>query len=267
MRVDTPTRKPLDRHALWSLLSEKSDFWTEVDVVGVTGSTNADLAEAARHGAGQGRVLLAEEQVSGRGRLDRRWESPARASLMMSFLLRPTLPREQWGTLSIAAAVALEEALHAVCAVRAKLKWPNDVLIGGRKVCGILAQAEGSAVVVGAGLNVSQTEAELPVPGATSLLLAGAATLDREEIAAAFLAHVAAVYRTWEEQGPASVVERWERNSDTLGRQVAVSFPNGRSLTGRAVGIDADGRLRVDPGDGPVETVAAGDVVHLRPRA
>lgn len=267
MGVDTPTRKPLDRHLLWSLLSEKSDFWTEVDVVGVTGSTNADLAEAARHGAEQGRVLVAEKQLSGRGRLDRRWESPERASLMLSFLLRPTAPRERWGTLGLATAVALEEALLAVCGVRAKLKWPNDVLIGGKKVCGILAQAEGGAVVVGVGLNVSLTEEELPVPEATSLLLAGASTLDREEIAAAFLGHFAAVYRTWEEQGPASAIERWERNADTLGRQVAVSFPNGRSLTGRAVGIDADGRLRVDSGDGRVETVAAGDVVHLRPRA
>nr|WP_219926926.1 biotin--[acetyl-CoA-carboxylase] ligase [Glycomyces artemisiae] len=265
--MDTPTRKPLDRDALWSLLSEKSDFWTRLDVVPVTGSTNADLAAAAKRGAEQGRVLIAEEQSSGRGRLDRRWESPARAGLAISFLLRPKAPREQWGTLGLATAVALEEALRAVCGVHAKLKWPNDVLIGGRKVCGILAQAEGDAVVVGAGLNVSLTEEELPVEQATSLLLAGAATLDRELIAATFLAHVAAVYRTWEDQGPGHVVARWEENSDTLGRRVAVSFPNGRNLTGRAVAIDADGRLQVDPGDGPVETVAAGDVVHLRPRA
>ncbi|GAA1686596.1 biotin--[acetyl-CoA-carboxylase] ligase [Glycomyces endophyticus] len=248
-------------------MSEKSDFWTRVDVVGVTGSTNADLAEAARLGAEEGRVLLAEEQVSGRGRLDRRWESPARAGLMLSVLLRPTLPRELWGTLGIAAAVALESALREVCGVQAKLKWPNDVLVDGKKVCGILAQAEGGAVVVGAGLNVSLTAEELPVPEATSLLAAGARTLDREEIAAAFLTRFAAEYRTWQEQGPGPAVARWERNSDTLGREVAVSFPNGRNLTGRAVGIDADGRLRVDPGDGAVETVAAGDVVHLRPRA
>ncbi|MEU6861137.1 biotin--[acetyl-CoA-carboxylase] ligase [Glycomyces sp. NPDC046736] len=265
--MSTPTRKPLDRHALWSLLSEKSDFWTEVNVVGVTGSTNADLAEAARHGAEEGRVLIAEEQSSGRGRLDRRWTSPARAGLTMSFLLRPTAPRETWGTLSLLTAVALEETLKAVCGLSAKLKWPNDVLLDGRKVCGILAQAEGGAVVMGAGLNVSLTEDELPVPEATSLLLAGATALDREVIAAEFLAHVGAVYQSWNERGPASVIERWQRNSATLGRHVAVSFPNGRSLSGRAVGIDADGRLQVAPdGAGAVETVAAGDVVHLRPR-
>ncbi|MBO3735767.1 biotin--[acetyl-CoA-carboxylase] ligase [Glycomyces sp. NEAU-S30] len=263
--MSTPTRKPLDRHELWSLLSEKSDFWTEVDVVQVTGSTNADLAAAAKHGASQGKVLIAEEQEHGRGRLGRQWVSPARAGLTMSFLLRPTVPREQWGTLSLLTAVALEETLKAVCGVNAKLKWPNDVLIDGRKVCGILAQVEGNAVIIGAGLNVSLTEDELPVPEATSLQIAGASTLDRAEIAAGFLAHVAAVYETWNERGPASVIERWRRNSATLGRHVAVSFPNGRNLTGRAVGIDNDGCLQV-AADGTVETVAAGDIVHLRPQ-
>jgi BirA family biotin operon repressor/biotin-[acetyl-CoA-carboxylase] ligase len=266
MCVSTPTRKPLDRHALWSLLSEKSDFWTEVDVVPVTGSTNADLADAARHGAREGRVLVAEEQSAGRGRLDRRWVSPAGAGLTMSFLLRPALPREQWGTLSIATAVALEEALKAICGVSAKLKWPNDVLIGGRKVCGILAQVEGGAVIMGTGLNVSLTEEELPVPEATSLLVAGATELDRTVIAAEFLAHLAAVYRSWNERGPASVIERWRRNSATLGAHVAVSFPNGRKVSGRAVGIDDAGRLQIDAGGGAVETVAAGDIVHLRPQ-
>jgi BirA family biotin operon repressor/biotin-[acetyl-CoA-carboxylase] ligase len=153
-----------------------------------------------------------------------------------------------------------------VCGVNAKLKWPNDVLIDGRKVCGILAQVEGNAVIIGAGLNVSLTEDELPVPEATSLQIAGASTLDRAEIAAGFLAHVAAVYETWNERGPASVIERWRRNSATLGRHVAVSFPNGRNLTGRAVGIDNDGCLQVAAADGTVETVAAGDIVHLRPQ-
>lgn len=266
MCVSTPTRKPLDRHELWSLLSEKSDFWTEVDVVQVTGSTNRDLAAAAKHGAAQGKVLIAEEQEHGRGRLGRQWVSTARAGLTMSFLLRPTVPREQWGTLSLLAAVALEETLKAVCGVNAKLKWPNDVLIGDRKVCGILAQVEGSAVIVGVGLNVSLTEDELPVPEATSLLIAGASTLDRAEIASDFLAHAAAVYETWNERGPASVIERWRRNSATLGRHVAVSFPNGRNLTGRAVGIDNDGCLQVAAADGTVETIAAGDIVHLRPQ-
>lgn len=266
MCVDTPTRKPLDRHALWSQLSEKSDFWTEIDVVQVTGSTNTDLANAAKHGAREGHVLIAEEQSGGRGRLDRQWVSPPQAGLWMSVLLRPTLPREQWGTLSLVTAVALEESLKAVCGVNAKLKWPNDVLIDGRKVCGILAQVEGSAVIVGAGLNVSLTEEELPVPTATSLLLAGASTLEREAIAAAFLAHFAAVYQAWNEHGPASVIERWRRGSATLGRHVEVSFPNGRKHSGRAIGIDADGRLQVAGPDGAVETVAAGDIVHLRPQ-
>ncbi|WP_035702032.1 biotin--[acetyl-CoA-carboxylase] ligase [Glycomyces tenuis] len=268
--MSTPMRTPLDRARLRSLLSEKSDFWTEVDVVEVTGSTNADLVGVARRGGGEGRVLIAEQQTAGRGRLDRRWTCPVGAGLMMSVLLRPGRPRREWGTLSLAAAVALEETLRAVAGVAARLKWPNDVLIGGRKVCGILATggAEDGSVVLGLGLNVSLTESELPVPEATSLLLAGAATLEREVIAAEFLAHFAAVYRTWGESGPAHVVERWREYSATLGRNVEVSFPNGRKVAGVATDIAADGRLVVAGRDGEgreeVVTVAAGDVVHLR---
>lgn len=275
--MSTPTRTPLDRAALRALLSEKSDFWTEVNVVDVTGSTNEDLVDLARRGGEQGRVLIAEQQSAGRGRLGRQWECPSGAGLMMSVLLRPDRPREEWGTLSLAAAVALEETLRAVAGVSAKLKWPNDVLIGGRKVCGILAavggagdegEPVGGAVVLGLGLNVSLTEAELPVPEATSLLLAGAATLEREVIAAAFLAHFAAVYRTWNASGPAHAIERWREYSATLGRRVAVSFPNGRKVAGVATDIAADGRLvvagRDEEGREEVLTVAAGDIVHLR---
>ncbi|HLU27758.1 MAG TPA: biotin--[acetyl-CoA-carboxylase] ligase, partial [Glycomyces sp.] len=109
----------------------------------VTGSTNADLVDAARHGAEEGRVLIAEQQTAGRGRLDRRWACPSGAGLMMSALLRPRRPAEEWGTLSLAAATSLEETLRATAGVSAKLKWPNDVLIRGRKVCGILASAAG----------------------------------------------------------------------------------------------------------------------------
>nr|WP_277605823.1 biotin--[acetyl-CoA-carboxylase] ligase [Glycomyces sp. L485] len=249
-------------------MSEKSDFWTEIDVVDITGSTNADLAGIARHGGGQGRVLIAEQQTHGKGRLGRQWVCPPGAGLMISMLLRPERPREDWGTLSLAAAVALEEALRAVAGVNTRLKWPNDVLINGRKVCGILAAVEGGAVVLGVGLNVSLTEEELPVPEATSLLLAGAATLDREAIAVDFLAHFAAVYRTWEAEGPAHVIARWREYSATLGRGVAVTFPDGRKVSGTAADISGDGRLvvrhRGEEGREEVLTVAAGDVVHLR---
>lgn len=274
-------RTALDRSALRSRLSEKSTFWTDVNVVDVTGSTNVDLVGLARRGGEEGRVLIAEQQTAGRGRLDRRWVCPKGAGLMLSMLLRPGRPRKEWGTLSLAAAVALEETLRAVAGVTSKLKWPNDVLIDGRKVCGILATVGGTgddpaeqraagkgAVVLGLGLNVSLTAEELPVPEATSLLLAGAATLEREAIAADFLAHFAAVYRTWNAAGPARVIERWREYSATLGRNVEVSFPNGRKVAGVATDIAADGRLvvagRDEEGREEVLTVAAGDIVHLR---
>ncbi|GAB3992369.1 biotin--[acetyl-CoA-carboxylase] ligase [Glycomyces albus] len=238
-------------------------------MIEVTGSTNADLAEAARHGAAEGRVLVAEQQTAGRGRMDRQWECPPGAGLMMSMLLRPAADRGQWGTLNLAAAVALEETLRAVAGVNAKLKWPNDVLIDDRKVCGILAAAEDGAVVLGLGLNVSLTESELPVPEATSLLLAGATTVDRTELAAHFLAHFAAVYRTWNDSGPARVLQRWRECSATLGRRVEVAFPDGATTRGTAVDLLDDGRLVIEPDEADTEgrlSVAAGDVVHLRRR-
>ncbi|GAB3649352.1 biotin--[acetyl-CoA-carboxylase] ligase [Glycomyces tarimensis] len=249
-------------------MSEKSDFWTEISVMEVTGSTNADLAAIARRGGEQGRVLIAEQQTHGKGRMGRQWVCPVGAGLMMSVLLRPERPKDEWGTLSIAAAVALEETLRAVAGVAARLKWPNDVLVDGRKVCGILAAVEGNAVVLGLGLNVSLTEAELPLPEATSLLLAGASTLDREALGADFLAHFAAVYETWEAEGPAHVIARWRDYSATLGRTVEVSFPNGRKVAGIAADIADDGRLIVrrqdEEGREEALTVAAGDIVHLR---
>jgi BirA family biotin operon repressor/biotin-[acetyl-CoA-carboxylase] ligase len=190
---------------------------------------------------------------------------------MFSMLLRPTAAHETWGTLSLVAAVALEATLREVAGVAASLKWPNDVLVGERKTCGILAAVEGDAVIIGLGLNVSLTEAELPTPDATSLALAGATTLDRNRLLAEFLRRFADLYRTWEDRGPADAVERWRRASATLGNEVAVSFPNGDSLTGTAVGIGEDGRLRIrcHHGEGTESetvAVAAGDIVHLRPK-
>ena len=196
--------------------------------------------------------------------MGRRWECPAGAGLMMSVLLRPTADRRHWGTLNLAAAVALEKTLRAVAGVDAKLKWPNDVLIEGRKVSGILAAAEADALVLGLGLNVSLTEPELPVPEATSLLLAGARALDRAALAADFLARFAAVYRTWDSAGPKAVIGQWRERSATLGRRVEVSFPDGGRAAGTAAGILDDGRLLIDADDGRRLSVAAGDVVHLR---
>ena len=193
-----PRRPPLDAAALAARLVRPGGLWRDIRVVSETGSTNADLLAEARAGAAEGLVLVAETQTAGRGRLGRSWSSPPRAALAFSVLLRPVAvapAARAW--LPLLTGIAVAAALRAEAGVTATLKWPNDVLVDGRKIAGILAEAHGDAVVAGVGLNVTLTRAELPVPTATSLLLENAACLDRERLLAAMLTELASRYTAW----------------------------------------------------------------------
>ncbi len=171
-----PDRTPLCPAALSQELAP--DGW-RVHVLERCGSTNDLLAERARGGEPAGLVVVAEEQTAGRGRLARTWMSPARAGLTFSLLLRPQLPLERWPWLPLWAGVGVARAVREQTGLAADLKWPNDVLVHGRKVSGLLADVAGGAVVLGIGVNVTTTRHELPDAGATSLLLEGARTTDR----------------------------------------------------------------------------------------
>jgi BirA family biotin operon repressor/biotin-[acetyl-CoA-carboxylase] ligase len=165
------------------------------------------------------------------------------------------------------AGVAIASSLRAGASVDADLKWPNDVLVGGAKLAGILAEQSGGAIVVGAGINVSARRAELPVPQATSLALEGACGLDRVRLLAVILAELEHWYLAWSGslgQADASGLRaEYRRLCGTLGREIRVTMPGGRELTGVAADVDADGRLVVRTSSGPVP-VSAGDVVHVR---
>lgn len=240
--------------------------WTKVCSLGETGSTNADLAEAARAGAASGLALVAGHQTGGRGRLGRVWEAPPGTSLAISVLLRPPtdVPTVRWLWLPLLAGLAVADALVEVAEVPAEVKWPNDVLVNGAKICGILAErvAAGGdpAVVIGMGINTSLSAEQLPVPTATSLALAGVDVPD-EEVIAAVLGSLGRWYSRWlageEFAGTAS------RRCATIGRQVRVEVSGGESVTGEAVGMDAAGRLLVRSAEG-TQAFAAGDVIHLR---
>ncbi len=259
-------RPPLSATALREALVVPGGLWTEIVVTEETGSTNADVAAAARGGAAEGLVVIAEQQTAGRGRFDRQWASPSRAGLTLSMLLRPQIEPRWYGWLPLLAGVALVETVSRLGEVEAALKWPNDLLIDGRKCAGVLAESvPGDAVVIGIGLNVTLRESELPVPGATSLLLAGAACTDRDPLLRALLRTFAARYRGWL-RGPATdpLPEEYRLHCATLGRPVRVALPDGTHLEGEATGIDAGGRLLVTGPDGVVAPVAAGDVLHVR---
>ncbi|GAA3392206.1 biotin--[acetyl-CoA-carboxylase] ligase [Cryptosporangium minutisporangium] len=248
----------------------RDPFWVDLEVRERTGSTNVDLAAAAVAGAPEGTVLVAEAQDAGRGRIGRSWVSPPGAGLTFSVLLRPTaVPRERWGWLPLLAGVALASVLGDV---DARVKWPNDLLVGARrqKAAGILAEVAGDAVVLGIGLNVTLTADELPPdrPDTTSLALAGARVTDRGELLAQVLDALAGEYASWCAAGgdaaASGLQDAYRQRCDTLGRDVRVDVPGGAPLHGRAVEVDAEGRLVVETANG-VHSVAAGDVVHVRP--
>ena len=269
-------RVPLSAAALSAALTGPGRLWRDVTVRAETGSTNSDLLAAARDGAPEGTVLAAEVQTAGRGRLDRRWICPPRAALSFSVLLRPDgVPAVARGWIPLLAGVAVAAGLRAQAGLDARLKWPNDVLVGGAKIAGILAEQAGDAIVLGTGINVTTRREELPVRRATSVVLAGAAP-DREQLLVAVLGELETWYRRWVAAvaadpavragpggDPAGLRAEYLRLSATVGQQVRVSMPGGKLITGRAQDVDATGRLLVGTASGPV-TVSAGDVVHVR---
>lgn len=257
-------RPPLSAARLQRALVEPGG-WRRVDVVSATESTNADVVAAARAGEPAGLVVVAEEQRAGRGRLDRRWEAPPRAAVLLSVLLRPTPPPSAWLLLPLVAGLAVVEATRAVAHVPATLKWPNDVMAGADKLGGILVQSVDSAVVVGIGLNVSLRADELPVPTATSLALVGG-VIDREALTKEVLRALRRRYDDWTTaRGAAeSVLPAYREVCDTIGRDVRVELPMGDNVHGRARSVDDIGRLVVDLDDGTTREFTVGDVVHVR---
>lgn len=241
-------------------------IWRRVDVVASTGSTNADLADAARAMAEAGTVLLAGEQTAGRGRRGRHWVSPPGASVSMSVLLQPTQPVDRWGWLSLLAGLAVADALEGLAPEpgRVELKWPNDVLVGGGKVCGILSEhvvtPRGSYAVVGIGINVALGREHLPVLTATSLLLEGWPQ-DPGEVVVRVLEAFQTHYQTWEATG--TLREAYAARCASIGTPLAITVSGDHPVRGTGQGVDDTGRLLVDTG-GRLQAFTVGDVVHAR---
>lgn len=232
-------------------------------------STNAHLLRQARLGAPEGTVAVAEHQSAGRGRLDRRWEAPPGASLLVSVLFRPDLDPAELHLCTAAMALAAAEACRRVAGVDPVLKWPNDVLVGEEKLAGVLAEAVfdgGSggavAVVVGIGLNI-----DWPGPvgvGGTCLRELGAAPVDRAELLGALLDALAARRALLDSvAGRREVVTELRNSCATLGRRVRIELA-AEAVVGMATEIDDAGHLVVRTSAGS-RTVSAGAVVHLRP--
>jgi BirA family transcriptional regulator, biotin operon repressor / biotin---[acetyl-CoA-carboxylase] ligase len=266
-------RPPLDAAAISDGLAGPGLPWRQLDVVSETGSTNADLIARAEGGDDiDGSVLLAEYQNAGRGRHGRHWSAPPRAQIALSVGVgAASVPRAGWGWLPLAAGVAVADALTAQCGLTGTsvgLKWPNDVLADGGKLAGILAEvaAPTPAIVLGLGLNVSLTADEAPDPVATSLLMLGSSTTDRNTLARRILRELAARIDAWRSAGgaDAALVADYQHYSLTLGSRVRAILPGDREVVGTAQAIDETGRLCVDTG-GQKVAISAGDITHLRP--
>jgi BirA family transcriptional regulator, biotin operon repressor / biotin---[acetyl-CoA-carboxylase] ligase len=260
-----------------------------LDVVDSTGSTNADLLRSVTVEPAAWpdlSVLTAEYQTAARGRLDRHWEAPPLSSVSVSVVLRPSnaggrpLPTQSYSWLSLIGALALRETLLETAGIPAELKWPNDVLVRGKKIAGILAQlgpmVDGSVppVILGTGLNVTLTAGELPVPTATSVVLEGARTADRTVLLKSYLSNFSGLYRSFCNAdgdpaagmaGGASLHKRVEAVMVTLGKQVRAQLPGDHEIIGHASRLDEYGSLLVVDRDSREHVVTAGDVVHLRP--
>jgi BirA family transcriptional regulator, biotin operon repressor / biotin---[acetyl-CoA-carboxylase] ligase len=279
---DDLDRPPLHADVLERALVTSDSLWSRVEVVETSPSTNADLAELAASSDEDGVVRIAEHQTAGRGRLDRTWTAPPRSGLTMSVLIRPggrePVPAARWPWIPLLAGLAVAATLRRDADVAAVLKWPNDVLIEDRKVAGLLVErvdagARGrgigstrTAAVIGIGLNVSLRADELPVPTATSLVLAGASSTDRSLLARGVLRSLSGLLSDWYRHGgdPRQGLQTaYVEACDTLGRQVRVEQADGTAVVGEAVSVDDSGRLlvRTDAGQ---KAVGAGDVLHLR---
>jgi len=278
------TRAPLDVPALRRDLLAPRGPLARLDVVEVSASTNTELADAVRADPGgwpAPAALVAEHQAAGRGRAGRAWQTPPRAALTVSVLLRPRLAPPQLGWLPLLAGLAVVRAPGAAGADGAALKWPNDVLLPAaddapglgrfRKVAGVLAEVvphvAGPAVVVGVGLNVDQTAAELPVPTATSVALAGS-DVDRGALLGGLARELVAAVGRLEAAGGdaagAGLAAGYAAASATLGTPVRAELAGGNeAVEGEAVRVAADGSLVLATAAGE-RTVTAGDVHHLR---
>ena len=240
----------------------------DIRVFEETNSTNDIVEKLARDGVKEGAVVFAEAQTRGRGRLGRKWLSPARRGLWFSVLLRPDLRPQAATQLTVAAATALCRAIRAQTELTPQVKWPNDILINGRKVAGVLTELAAEIdhvkhLILGIGVDVNLTASEFPAElkkVATSLKIESGRHLNRLDLAAAILRELDADYHRIQRGRFAEVADEWEEQCITLGHRVRIHIGN-REITGRAEALDDDGALLVRTEHGHLERIIGGDVM------
>lgn len=246
-------------------------FWKSFTFFPVTDSTNSRAAEDAEKGAPHATIVCADSQTGGRGRFDRRWESPPGVNLYLSLLLRPPVDPPRAPQFTLVTAVALAQAVEDVAKIPTHLKWPNDLFIAGKKAAGILAEMSTDAdrlrhVVIGIGLNVNSERSHFPgilSRTATSLRLSTGRSFHRAEILARFLDRFAESYRKFLAGGMTVLLPEWNRRSLLTGKRVMVRFRD-EEMWGTAGGMDEEGMLlfRRDASKGEMR-LHSGEIVRI----
>jgi BirA family biotin operon repressor/biotin-[acetyl-CoA-carboxylase] ligase len=243
---------------------------SQVFTFGQVGSTNDVATALARGGAPDGSLVVAEEQTRGRGRLGRRWYSPPSSGLWFSLILRPRMCTDGSAVVSLASALGVAIALEETYGIGARIKWPNDVVVEGRKICGILTEAEFSGavldfIVVGIGINLLGKETDFPPEirrVATSVQMESGGPIDRGEALAAIAARIEGRYLDLQERGFSGIRRDILGRSWLIGRVVRVETGAG-VVEGTAADIDDAGALIVREGSGTLHRVLAGDVTGV----
>jgi len=246
-----------------SVIGGKIQFLSEV------ASTNTLAMEMAADGTPEGTVVIAETQTGGKGRLGRKWISP-KGNLYLSVILRPKIPIQKAPLITLTGAVAVASAIRTTCGLEAGIKWPNDILISGKKVSGLLTEMSAEQdrirhIVLGIGVDVNMEMGELP-PDVRSLSTTLAAETEAKINRTALLQQVLRDLEHWYQKflgNEEDVLNEWRKLNMTVGNRITVSGA-GEALDGLAQGVDRDGRLIIRLDDGTIRTVAAGDVTIVK---
>ncbi len=242
------------------LIGRRIEYFEELE------STNTEALRLALEDAPEGTVVIADGQSEGRGRLDRIWESPPSKNLYLSVVLRPDIPAASASLIPLMVGVAVADVISKYCPGRVRLKWPNDVLIDGRKICGILTEMRTRAdrvhfIIAGIGVNINMRKLDFPREireTATSLRIWTDCEIDRLDVAIRLFENLERWYRIFLSGGEAAIREKWLHYADIIGKRIEVVF--GKTIQrGTVTGLDETGALLLE-GEAGVQQVLAGDV-------
>lgn len=230
-------------------------------------STQRAAVEFGQQGLPEGTLVIADEQTSGRGRLARSWHSPKHAGIWMSLILRPNVPPQQAPQFTLITAVAVVQAIEEVCGIQADIKWPNDILIAGKKITGILTEMQAEAdkinfIVIGIGMNVNQKEEDFPPELqeiATSLAIQTGKRHSRAALVQTILLKLEKYYELYLEKGFTPIKLLWESYSNSIGKEITARTITG-SITGKALGISETGVLKLRDNQGNIHGIYSADI-------